>query len=79
MLSPPGWSWTGNAGEGLSGEKGVVKQSQISPCILQPGLMGTDGVLGWGGKGVLGAAVSEAAMRGEGKRVLGLFSFSWSY
>lgn len=26
-----GWSRTGNAGEGLSGDKGVVKQSQISP------------------------------------------------
>lgn len=40
--------------------------------------MGTD-VLGWGGNGVLGAAVSEAAMRGQGKRGLGLFSFSQSY
>lgn len=35
--------------------------------------------VGLGREGVLGAAISEAGVRGEGKRALGLFSFSQSY
>lgn len=31
--------------------------------------MGTGAVLGWGGKGVLGAAVSEVGMGGKGKEL----------